>query len=337
MREDGEDIVDALDQVGTIAQELVGTAGPRVERRAGHRHHLAALLSGIACGDQRAGPQRGLDHQRTKRQAGYKPVSTREIPRRGRSSQWHFRQKETGLTDSFVQGGMLGRIDVIDPASENRNRPALDRAGMGGPVYAAGQAGDDDEVFAAQPVCQLAGKAQPHGRGVAGTDQGAARALQQGQVAAHDDRRWWSGDGCEQGRVDGVKTGDEAGTGALDLVELGFDAIWAGDIQSAVTGGTGAGRQVFEGRFGVSIAGNGTGKARGAQSPCPREAQPHHPFGVARPRLCHEAGVSGSSALSLSVSLSLSGRSASAVLSFLPPMRGSSPLSRRLILARWSQ
>jgi hypothetical protein len=51
------------DQRRTLLEQPVGALGARIERGAGHREHLAALLAGQPRRDQRAGAARRLhDH-----------------------------------------------------------------------------------------------------------------------------------------------------------------------------------------------------------------------------------------------------------------------------------
>ena len=56
----------ALDQRRAVADQLVAALRARVERRAGHRHHLAPRLRRQPRGDQRAGLGRRLDHHRAR-------------------------------------------------------------------------------------------------------------------------------------------------------------------------------------------------------------------------------------------------------------------------------
>ena len=56
----------------------------RVERRAGHREHLAALFERIVRGDQRARTLRGFDHDDTARQPGDEAVAPGEVARERR-------------------------------------------------------------------------------------------------------------------------------------------------------------------------------------------------------------------------------------------------------------
>ena len=56
------DIRRTLHQSGTLADQLIGAPAARIKRRAGNRHHLAALFAGQPGGDEGAGLKRCLHH-----------------------------------------------------------------------------------------------------------------------------------------------------------------------------------------------------------------------------------------------------------------------------------
>ena len=70
LREGFDNIFSALHQYRAVADQAVGATAARVERRARHREHLAALFAGETSGNQRARARRRLDHDDTARQAG---------------------------------------------------------------------------------------------------------------------------------------------------------------------------------------------------------------------------------------------------------------------------
>ena len=65
----GEHVGSLGDQRRALLEQAVGALGARIERRARHREHLAALFVGHARGDQRARAARRLDDDDTDRQA----------------------------------------------------------------------------------------------------------------------------------------------------------------------------------------------------------------------------------------------------------------------------
>ena len=70
-----DDVVNTFGQRRPVANQPVGTAVTRVERRARDREHFAALFAGQAGGDQGAGPKAGLDDHDAEREAGYDSVA----------------------------------------------------------------------------------------------------------------------------------------------------------------------------------------------------------------------------------------------------------------------
>ena len=76
-----EHVLGGLDQGRALADQEVAALRARIERRARHRHHLAAIFGGVAGGDQRARSGRGLDHHRAVGQAGDDPVAIGEMAR----------------------------------------------------------------------------------------------------------------------------------------------------------------------------------------------------------------------------------------------------------------
>jgi hypothetical protein len=68
-----------LHQPRAIANQTMAAAGERIMDGAGQREHLPTLFTGQPRGDQRAGLQPCLDHQRTQRQPGNDPVASRKM------------------------------------------------------------------------------------------------------------------------------------------------------------------------------------------------------------------------------------------------------------------
>ena len=68
-RSDGDHVGGFRDQRRALLEQAVGAFGARIERRARHREHLAALLEREPRGDQRAGAARRFDHHDADREA----------------------------------------------------------------------------------------------------------------------------------------------------------------------------------------------------------------------------------------------------------------------------
>ena len=92
-----EDRLEHRDHVGgfghqrrALLEQPVGAFGARIERRARHREHLAALFAGQARRDQRARAARRFDHHDADRKPGDQPVAARKIVRARLPSERHF-------------------------------------------------------------------------------------------------------------------------------------------------------------------------------------------------------------------------------------------------------
>ena len=89
-----------LDQRRAVADQLVAALRARIERRAGHRHHLAPRLRRQPRGDQRARPRRRLDHHRPGREPGDDPVAIGEMARARLGPRRHFGEHQPALRTS---------------------------------------------------------------------------------------------------------------------------------------------------------------------------------------------------------------------------------------------
>ena len=173
-----------------LADQVVAAPGPGVQRRAGHRQHLAALLGGQPRGDQRARLQLRLDHHHGQRQAGDQPVAAREVAGLGLGAGRALGDDAALLGDLAIEAGVLGRIDVVDAAAQHRHRAGGQRALVGRRVDAARQARDD------RPSPPRRGRGRGRGRSAGrrprrsrAPTMATAAAAQQGGVAPRPDQR----------------------------------------------------------------------------------------------------------------------------------------------------
>ena len=131
------------DQRRALLDQIVGAGGARIERRAGHGKHLAALFGGHPRGDQRARAVRGLDDDDAEREA---PEISRL--RRGKSrarGTWPSGISEIAAPLCQQRGQqilMLGRIDPVVAAGQHRDRAARDAGAVRGLVDAAREPGE---------------------------------------------------------------------------------------------------------------------------------------------------------------------------------------------------
>ena len=127
---------------------------PRVERRAGNRHNLAAALAGFACCDQRSTAFCGFDDHDAERKRADNPVPDREMAWCRLSAWRHFSKQKPAFGDAFVKVGILGGIYNVNPAGDHRHRAAGQRTVMRRRIDPAGKARYDHMAFA----CQVLGK-----------------------------------------------------------------------------------------------------------------------------------------------------------------------------------
>ena len=183
-------ILAIADQNGTVSDQIVASRGPGIHRVARHRHHLAPLIEGRACGDHRSRFRRPFDNDNSARQTGYDPVSLRKMPGLGVQPHRHFRQAQAAMPDLGGQfGGFLG-INHINAPGLYRDRAGRQCCFMGGGVYATGQARDDDIPQFPQIPRQAHGHAPPHRRGISRPDKRNRWPQQQRRIAlGPQDRR----------------------------------------------------------------------------------------------------------------------------------------------------
>src|SRR2546425_12457427 len=113
-----------LDELAALSDELVTASGDRTVDGAGGREHLAALLDGQACGEERAALARGLDNERAEREAADDAVAAREVLGERRAARREFRHQHAVLADARGERRVLGRIDAIKAGTEDRHREA---------------------------------------------------------------------------------------------------------------------------------------------------------------------------------------------------------------------
>ncbi|OEI69459.1 hypothetical protein Cus16_0063 [Curtobacterium sp. ER1/6] len=113
--------------------------------RPGHREDRAAQLRGVVCGVERPGPRSRLHHHGRAPQRGDQPVP-REEPPPGRSRPGRRLGEQRALPrDVPQQLDVAGRVELVDPAREDRGRRGAGRDGdpVRGGVDAVGAAADD--------------------------------------------------------------------------------------------------------------------------------------------------------------------------------------------------
>ena len=186
-----DDVARLGDQDGAVLEQLVGAGRARVERRAGNREDQPSHLAGEPGTDQRARAVCRLDDDQPERQAGDQAVAARKIPGARLPSERHFRDHgAAALGDFRGKVDILGRIGAVEPAGQHGDGSGCQAALMRRRVDAAGQAGDDGIVFAAELGGEAAREFDAGERGVARADDGDRRQGEDIRLALDgDDRR----------------------------------------------------------------------------------------------------------------------------------------------------
>ena len=124
-----------------LLDEIVGAGGARIERRARHREHLAALFGGNPRRDQRSRAMRGLHHDDAERHARDQPVAAGKIAGARNVPERHFGNRSpAGPQHCRQQVLVLGRIDLVVTAGQHRHGAAFDAGAMRRLIDAARQA-----------------------------------------------------------------------------------------------------------------------------------------------------------------------------------------------------
>ena len=113
-------------------------------------------------------------------------------------------EKQAALADLPLPLGILGRIDDVDAAGDDRNRAGFKRSVVRSRIDAARQARDDRDILHAQPLRKLAREAAGRGGGVARADHGDGAFLQKVRVSQHRDDRRRVVDVCQRQGVVGL-------------------------------------------------------------------------------------------------------------------------------------
>ncbi len=212
---------------------------------------------------------------------------------------------------------MVGGIDVVDAATQDGGGPGFQRALMGRAVNAARHSRNHQIAGQADLARQSAGEPLSGGGSDTGADDGHGRPLQQGCVSQDPDQWGRRVEDGQQPREIRFGRRDQAraklgarGQFALDLGDCG---------DPGRVGAAAAARQIGQGgdgAGGVSEARNQLGEGDRADPFGPRQPQP------VTPRMIVESGL---------VHSALDGSASAAA--FLPPIRGSWPLSRRAMFS----
>ena len=118
-------------QRGALLEQLVAALRARIERRAGHREHLAALLEREAGGDQRARALRRLDDHHARRKARDEPVAAGKVARARLPAHRHFRD-QARLPPGWRRRDRRARADRCGHGRRRARRRCRMRGSPGG-------------------------------------------------------------------------------------------------------------------------------------------------------------------------------------------------------------
>ena len=120
-RQFAQHVLGGLRQLGALANQIVGAAAARVERRTRHGEDFPALLAGEARGDKRTGPHRRLDHDDAEREPGDNAVAAGEMTRLGLDAARQFAEHEAACPYGVIQCRVFARVDDVDATGEHRD------------------------------------------------------------------------------------------------------------------------------------------------------------------------------------------------------------------------
>ena len=275
-----------------LLDQIVGAGGARIERRARHRKHLAALFGGHPRRDQRARAVRGLDHDDAERRAGDQAIAPRKIAGARHVAERHFGNRAAAF-EQRAPADPHARADRSGHGRRPAPRPCrLSIAGaMRGLIDAARQPRDDDEAGVAEIARQLACEFQPGAGGVARADDGDHRPHQRVGRAAHAEQRRRIVERRQPRRIAGLAGRDQATPILSAGGEFGPRLVLAAD--AARTRGAAAPRQIGQPfQRGARAAEMIEQRAEGARPDIvgADQPQPVDPLGIGEVRWCWAFG-----------------------------------------------
>lgn len=189
------DVVGIAEEEGTVGgDEVVGASGVGIGDASGEGEDFALVGGGNGGGDEGATFLGSLHNDRSIAEGGNDAVACGEESRVDGGAGGIFGDEGTaGLEDSFGQGTVLGRVDLVEAMSEDGNsgQLVLEGSGVGGGVDAVGQSADYRGVVWFEFADETVGIVAAVGSGAAGADNGhcafgvevgAAEDIEQGRT-----------------------------------------------------------------------------------------------------------------------------------------------------------
>lgn len=248
-----KDIVDAPNQGGAVADEVVAAFAGQGIDRPGERKHLAALFHGVPRGVQSAAFSIGLDDDHTERESADDSVALGEEAGDRLLVERGFRHDGAGICDFRGQLRVFGGVDIEESRCRDGNGASVgaERGPVCDSVDAAGQAANDCQSGFGKSECEVFGLAATVVRATARADNGDRQSIFFQQLPATIEDR---------GRV--VNFLQSAWVGGLFLVEhLKAVVPTGGSLLLGASVGTGSpnGRDEFRSHtgYGAEFVGGG--------------------------------------------------------------------------------
>ena len=158
----------------------------------------------------------------------------------------HFGEDQAAFVHGLLPRLVLGRVEDVDPAGDDSDRAAVERAVMRRAVDPAGEARDDDEVALAEIVSKAAREAARRRRGIARADDRHRRPVEQVEVALRHQQRRRVLELGQQPRIEPLPQRQELGAELVDPRDLALGIVAAaepGRLPAATPGEIGHGRE----------------------------------------------------------------------------------------------
>ena len=155
----GDDIGGLGHRRRALLDQAVGAFRARIERRARHGKHFAALFERQPRRDQRARAFGRLDDDDAEREPGNQAIAPRKIPRAGLPAERHFGDRDAGRQNLVEQVAVFRRIDSILAAGKHRDRSIAKAGAMRRRIDAARQTGNDGKAGLAQAPREIVASA----------------------------------------------------------------------------------------------------------------------------------------------------------------------------------
>lgn len=160
-------IVNAAHQTGPIADQHIASRGSGIHRMSGHSQDFAPLLKRLPCGDKGSRFRRRFHNHNRLAEAENEAISFGKKSRGRVKSNGLLGDARVLLQNGLGKFGVFGRVYHVDAAGMHANGALGQAGGMGGGIYATGQAGLDDQPRLCKTGRKTMGHPRSQGGGIA--------------------------------------------------------------------------------------------------------------------------------------------------------------------------